>query len=143
MLFRSKRVADIAEQGKRRLRSEGIKVGSCRIRNQQHVGFLNLLEPADAGTIEPRALSQNILQLMNRLTRVLQCARYIHECEIHYRTLMLLRKIDYILRGFDLRQERKVLQSGFGMDGLDGGLDRGGGGEGGHGMEWKESVLRD
>src|SRR5579884_3008248 len=75
---------DVAGEAQCRNGGEGIDEGSTRIGDDQHIAFVNCLEPANAGTIEGEAVFKQVLgKHMYGYTEMLPCSGEICEFEVY------------------------------------------------------------
>ena len=78
----SNRVTDVAEN-RNRVRKEWIHKSSLRIRNDQHVAFMDGLPPLHRGPVEPKPVLESCLrQLLNRDREVTLLSAKVSETKI-------------------------------------------------------------
>jgi hypothetical protein len=80
------------------MRQERVDVRSLRVRHQEHVGLLDLLESADGRSVEPVAGLEPVLgELVDGDGEVLHQAGKVAEPEVHHLRLGLLRQVQHVL----------------------------------------------
>src|SRR5262249_14562683 len=80
------RVDDVADDRQRRDLEHRVDVRGRRVRDQEHVRLLDLLEAADRGAVEPDpVLERRLRQLRHRDAEVLEGPREVRELEVHER----------------------------------------------------------
>ena len=76
-------ILDVANKDQCRCRAERVDERGGGVRHQQHVTFLNFLEPADTRTVKPDALLEGVLgELLSRHREVLPQAGQVDEAQI-------------------------------------------------------------
>lgn len=92
-------VDHVADQGQRGRLAERIDERRGRVRPDQHVGLVNLLEAADRRAVEPDAgLEQLIVDFWQRDRKVLPQAGQVREPEVHHLDGALPDQIDHLTR---------------------------------------------
>ncbi len=87
----------VEDQG--RVLPEGVHHGRIRVRHQQHVGFLDLLEAADRGSVEAEALFERLLvELVERHREVLHQTGEVREPDVDELGAALLAKLQDVGR---------------------------------------------
>ena len=94
------RVLHVADQDQRGHRGERIHLGRARIRDQQHVGLVDGLEPPDRRAVEAEPVLEDALaELGHRDREVLPETRQVDEAEIDDLDAFLLGQLEDILGG--------------------------------------------
>ena len=93
------RILYITYKDKRRLGRERIEERGVRIREQQHVAFLDRLKSADAGAVEPKALFERVgRKFPSGQGEVLPDAGQVDEPQIHNLHALILGQLSHIVR---------------------------------------------
>ncbi len=91
------RVLDERVHDQRRVLAEGVHYRGVRVRNEDHVGFLDLLEAADRGPIEAVTLLERLLrELLEGHREVLHEARQVREPDVYELSALLLAELQRI-----------------------------------------------
>ena len=94
------RIHDVAQQVQRRDLKERIHLRGVDVRHQQHIAFVNGLEPANAGTVKPVALRHVVRgELAQRDGQVLESARQVREPQVNDADAVFRTVVNDFLRG--------------------------------------------
>ena len=78
------RVLDVADNAQRRDRGERVLERRCRVRHQQHVALVDVLEAANARPVEPDAFAEGVrAEFPGRDREVLPEAGEVHEFQVN------------------------------------------------------------
>ena len=92
------RIAYVADDAQRRHGGERIDETRVRVRDQQHVAFIDHLKAANARAVEAYALRESILaELPGRNGEMLPEPGQVHEFQVNYLNAFLLDKLNHFL----------------------------------------------